>query len=776
MYPYRRASTPPPNKQSYPGRPSNLPEGLGVYPGRLHTRENDWLRTPSPQKATKPRKRIRHSGRNRGGTSNLSALDARGSVEQCAARDRELAGFSNIDNGRLWDNDTVMHDLGEEEDGLMDMGELDRQAEKQPEVMESLEAYIEMVTSGCAKYIQISKTIYAVQGWNVREQEPTDDFYHLEARMVGDRLRLVCLCPEAKKDRVCVHQLYYLDFRDEMFRDKERLWFTEKKVTMFWRQRMGMDQGVWLTRFSVTSDTGDLNGRAMVVYEGPDAGGGHWKCSKDKVKCGHVRSARAVLRTVLGIGSDEDSSNEDEDIEGESYEGEDKMFATLVTISNISPVGDLTGGRDHETAISFLPIMPPKWAFLPTDSVLYVRADPTAEIPPTIGMHVGQARGSCLSHPEFDPNRETTTRPCKVYTYTSCVSRLIEVQRCPTCPPRRHCFIGPDPRALGIFNYNNSVLFSHELLDEYTNRSGTSETPFAAFAQCSSRVFEGRGSKFVGEDLLREAWFAYVSIQRLTKDMMCPRCGDHPENMIFDGVTLGFHKKHLTDSLKPPTFVETTAPLRRRKYPIKPQWLPCRTNEKPIRERLRVWIKAQRSGSQSKGKGGATPVGRDPMLGHDNIATTENATMLVNDLQREAPELAALVKRIFTDGSSDRSTLFGKLRKRYITLIEQLAAEESTVQMVNSPALECLKTFAASPTERNGSALVDVPALFTALEGELSIIGGYTPELLEVCKWMVRRAEEVLNGLKETDLTPIPTIQSTEQEEDWREVRIQMTP
>jgi hypothetical protein len=59
---------------------------------------------------------------------------------------------------------------------------------------------------------------------------------------------------------------------------------------------------------------------------------------------------------------------------------------------------------------------------------------------------------------------------CVVYTSNGAFSRFVEVLPCPACPPQSANFTGPETRTLGYFNYKNRRIFSHELLDDFTNR------------------------------------------------------------------------------------------------------------------------------------------------------------------------------------------------------------------------------------------------------------------------------------------------------------------
>ena len=137
--------------------------------------------------------------------------------------------------------------------------------------------------------------------------------------------------------------------------------------------------------------------------------------------------------------------------------------------------------------------------------------------------------------------------------------------------------VGPDCNDLRLFNYNNRILLTHDLLNDYTSAYTTSETPFTAWVTVVARRYESQRSehKFLSEPMFRAAWFAFVQLQYLDGDMECPHCGPSPENTIWDGVTLAFSQKHLLPSLQPPTTVSDDAPVRSRtRYVYKQQLLP----------------------------------------------------------------------------------------------------------------------------------------------------------------------------------------------------------
>ena len=141
----------------------------------------------------------------------------------------------------------------------------------------------------------------------------------------------------------------------------------------------------------------------------------------------------------------------------------------------------------------------------------------------------------------------------------------IERQICPSgCSGGRYRFIGPDCSKNGLFNYNNRILFTHDLLNDYTLCYTTSETPFTAWVTVMQTRYGqfSPGATFVSEEIFRTAWFSFASLQSFGEEMQCPVCGPEPSVVIFDGVTIAFGKKHLTGSLEPPTVPDGHSSVR----------------------------------------------------------------------------------------------------------------------------------------------------------------------------------------------------------------------
>ncbi len=238
-----------------------------------------------------------------------------------------------------------------------------------------------------------------------------------------------------------------------------------------------------------------------------------------------------------------------------------------------------------ENSVSYQPIMPPVWCSLPTDPDLYERPLPM-EVPEMIAL---KEDSQCACGAKYDPTLPTIRMPCIIYTLLRAVNADIQLQQCRVCKPRSRQFVGPDAREFGLFNWNNRLLFTHDLLDEYTNTYSTSETPFAAWVLVAGGRYETYRSnyQFTSVGLFRSVWFTFVHLQNFSNDMSCAICGPSPKVVIWDGVTVAFSKKKILPSLQPPTTLSTNSPVRNdiRYYPAQ-QLIPDRETRQLILKSL----------------------------------------------------------------------------------------------------------------------------------------------------------------------------------------------
>ncbi|KAK7018712.1 hypothetical protein VNI00_018305 [Paramarasmius palmivorus] len=510
---------------------------------------------------------------------------------------------------------------------------------------------------------------------------------------------------------------------------------------------IGTEDETWINRFSVAYDSHSdvIRSRMIVTYEGRDSGGGKWACVKCAgPQCAHMRQSKRLLDMI--VGNVEDST----DCEGrERSDFGDSAEMYMVDSANV--------GSLDERAISYLPILPPAWASLPEDPKLYPRPSPI-DLPPLVIPLESTSRSACGKH-FYNPLLSVTQKECTIYTLTGQRRHTICVQNCPTCPSVQRCFIGPDARTFGVFNLNNSVLFTHELLDDYTNRYTGSETPFAAFVVSMARIYAGRADKFVGEDLFRAAWFAFASLQDMGGDMSCPRCGEAPDTVIFDGVTTGFAKRHLRETMSPPTVIPPDPLVRQRTRHPGLQWIPGSNSKGPCtRDRFANWIKKW---------------GDKGVLPHSEEKQRRGE---LHSLEQElrAVGAQAVARALVTFNETKMELQDARMRRRYRMLFEQLSASESTLQMVNALGLESLKRFVEEPSVANASLLVDIPALMQVVE-QVVRKKQHVEVIVDLCRWMVQRAEEVLGILMQGDHVNLEGIRNSKGcGDNWKQVRQHM--
>jgi len=330
-----------------------------------------------------------------------------------------------------------------------------------------------------------------------------------------------------------------------------------------------------------------------------------------------------------------------------------------------------TGGEPHiaqslrgHNSVSHLAILPPAWVMLPSDELLYERASPIIIPPQSVPLDDG-ARCLCGSPPAA-AGPKTFDNKCQIYCLTQSYEVNIELQPCPRkCSGGRTRYVGPDGRTLGLFNFNNQILFAHDLMDEYTAAYSSSETPFTAWISVVSRRYEQYkpGSSFVSEDTFRTAWFLYVTLQNFDADMKCPTCGPEPSVVIFDGVTLSFGKKHVTLSLCPPTVVHEDSVVKLTKYVKEQQALRNTKTRKLVRKVItgrsliltESEMKANRNRDHAVG-GGLDEESEEEGINAETPASRKKSLLDVIERIEAIPDARIALNEV----NEDLGTLFGE--------------------------------------------------------------------------------------------------------------------
>ncbi|EKM78196.1 hypothetical protein AGABI1DRAFT_28964, partial [Agaricus bisporus var. burnettii JB137-S8] len=329
--------------------------------------------------------------------------------------------------------------------------------------------------------------------------------------------------------------------------------------------------------------------------------------------------------------------------------------------------------------------------------------------------------------------------------------------------------IGPDCRALGIFNYNNTMLFSHDLLDDYTSCYTTSETPFSAWIKVLTRRYKtwvkpsgarDNSSLFVDEGVFRAVWFAYINLVDFSgDDMVCPHCGPTPETIIWDGVTLSFNRKQVKESIYPPTTRHQGSIIREGRYP-KPSYF---IEDVQIRKLLA-------SISNVTFNDRAVNLILFVSFVSNTIKTVQTKLQILQDLPR------------MHQGIEEHCYgLHGLFRQYYtsIYLLEkdpplsvqrfflQISTNESCLQIVNRPALLVLEKFLKNPSEETLNLVSCVPCLYFLLLDEWNTCHNFSDAILQTVMWMKSRVHMALK----TALTyPAPPLDYSIQDVDggWK--------
>lgn len=154
-----------------------------------------------------------------------------------------------------------------------------------------------------------------------------------------------------------------------------------------------------------------------------------------------------------------------------------------------------------------------------------------------------------------------TQRQYTTFGLRTAARSTIEVANCSSCShPRRQ--YGPDCGTVGIFNWNNTFGFTHELLNEYTSLFTCTQTPFSSFVTSRHRAYLESYSPvaFCSTETFTRVWFAFTRLQALESRKECPICGKHPELVIADGVSIGYSSSKFANGLRPPSMVTESNP------------------------------------------------------------------------------------------------------------------------------------------------------------------------------------------------------------------------
>lgn len=585
-------------------------------------------------------------------------------------------------------------------------------------------------------------------------------------------------CPDFSSGKTCVHTMLLEDANRPEFRpfsDRD-----DPECVCFQHSYPEGDENA-LSMFVLM----DKSARPVLVSHYGAAGeAGWWTCTKDSVaSCSHVAKAktnpafihlsvRKGWRRWYEVVSEEDTSAEEDD--------EDLLQAAAERER-----ADKNSMKElfDERSVSYNKVGPPAWSRLATDTTpSYKTADPLPE-----RIKLGStARCRCGGGGAGEIEEIEAT----IYGSTKAQAVTVEVQRCATCRPEVRQYAGPDPYSDGLFNYNNRRIYTHELLNKFTNSISAQETPFHAFCTVVRRSYVEAECEveFVSDDAFRTAFFSFTRIQDLGDSFRCETCGDNPEVVIFDGVTAGFSNKHQTSTLCPPTLIMPNAPRRESvQTPGSSTALVWGKLRAAALKAVR-WRLALRGGrSKVAGIGGEDSDEEDVEAADADAnvtAAAKQSRKRVNkrdakdaEMKSNLPKLVALLKKVnrslailfdvMVDSKYDRE--MDKLRKPYLELLEQVFAYESALLFVPPPTWLTLHQLLRGNVTAAEELLRLVPAIGTVARQELQIEGSYSEDLVGLVEFILERAMHVLGTLSNhsyEEATP-----RTDQG-DWRETGV----
>ncbi|KAH9856697.1 hypothetical protein C2E23DRAFT_882019 [Lenzites betulinus] len=377
------------------------------------------------------------------------------------------------------------------------------------------------------------------------------------------------------------------------------------------------------------------------------------------------------------------------------------------------------GGRDDRKhgSISHIRVLPPRWCALPEEAL------PPSPSPPVTGAHFrldALSRCACGVSIQTLPGleiRSGQTREAILYGLAVRSPVSIEVLPCTICHHRRR-YIGPDLGDLGVFNWNNTFLFTHELLNAYTNAFTASETPFAAFCLTIRRQYEDRcpGLPFCSDETFVRAWFSFVELQDLDSGFQCPTCGPSPTVVIADGVSLATHASKLKGAdIKPPTFTDSSSERIESISSYKARQLPA-IHDRSIRREVLEFLSVT-----------STPA-------------ISNTVPNISAIEGSYPELAKLLHLTIME----EMTAVGSQHKRKALrdLIRQIAAPDIVLQLVPHDVFEALTHLGATGVAESWLQAL-CPAVGTVVRIYKAESAEIPMEVRAVAVWLVSRAQDV---------------------------------
>ncbi|BGP35738.1 hypothetical protein JCM10296v2_007590 [Rhodotorula toruloides] len=278
-------------------------------------------------------------------------------------------------------------------------------------------------------------------------------------------------------------------------------------------------------------------------------GGNSWRCeactpstASPATPCIHRQRAKHFLLQVL---DDHDIAQLEADGGAIAEGAEDAEEGDVNAAAGRVPRQPETNSR------SFRAVPPPTFA----------RLDPAAPRSPVIALTDLPSplpineHSRCACRRAGSPDRPVRTIPCTVYSSSGAIRTQIQVKHCSCARFARRWSVGPDLGEYGLFNYSNSTVVTHELLNACSSQFLRSPTPLSAFHHTTEDAYLERQSpvEFMSKRLFVRVFFSFVRLQSHEASFICPKCGEEPATVIADGVSISFPATQRLSTLQPPT-------------------------------------------------------------------------------------------------------------------------------------------------------------------------------------------------------------------------------
>ena len=372
--------------------------------------------------------------------------------------------------------------------------------------------------------------------------------------------------------------------------------------------------------------------------------------------------------------------------------------------------------------VSYKPIPTPVWLLLPSERLQEMPFH-IVDLPEIFRLDPYSARCSCGCGASAGVT-DLTLEEIVIFTTTTAIFRKIETTYCMVCRNTKGR-VGPDLGEFGIFNWNNRIAFSHELMNEYTSRFTTSMTPFFSFRQTIINRYMSQGSPraFVSLYVFTSAYFGFVHIQRLETEMKCLHCKDEPPIVIADGVSISFSNRKVM-GLKPPTLCDKEKNLVRLSRNSLQSM--CFEGDRQIRKQFQDALELTKYEDVCRKL-------LDLMAMHQNAFVNGDVQIAIWECLSVFIEIHALHR---------------KLTARFRQLLRQIFSNDSVLQIVQPHAVVHLRRYSTGDLDHNiAPAIPAFGMILQNLTNSEELRDRVQPCLQKLAKALADRSEFVFNNL-----------------------------